>query len=283
MHNKEWLDKEDIICEYTSGTSLKKLEKKYKHNKLTLNKKLKEWGIKLRTKYEANQKYYFDKSFFEKIDTHEKAYWLGFIYADGNVYQGKDTWKKVLQVCLAVKDENHLVKFKNSIKSEHKIYNDKHQKRFMINSAELFNLLNKLGVYPNKSLELKFPSKEQVPKEFIPSFILGYFDGDGSISCDFIKNKWRFQIIGTYDILDKILEYLQECGINRTGLTLDKKRGNNKLYYVSFSGSIKYKNNNISKRKYNLFKIYDYLYKQSTMWMDRKKKSFDLAIKKAHE
>ena len=31
--------------------------------------------------------YYYDESYFEQINTPEKAYWLGFIAADGNLYR----------------------------------------------------------------------------------------------------------------------------------------------------------------------------------------------------
>lgn len=31
------------------------------------------------------RKYYFDFNYFQTIDTSEKAYWLGFMYADGSV------------------------------------------------------------------------------------------------------------------------------------------------------------------------------------------------------
>jgi hypothetical protein len=46
----------------------------------------------------------FDYSFFHNIDTEEKAYWLGFIYADGSVSANR------LTVCLVVEGKKHLEK-----------------------------------------------------------------------------------------------------------------------------------------------------------------------------
>lgn len=48
---------------------------------------------------------------FEKIDNEEKAYWLGFLYADGNVSLKEDK----IELSLAEKDLNHIKKFKNFI------------------------------------------------------------------------------------------------------------------------------------------------------------------------
>ena len=54
---------------------------------------------------------------FENIDTEEKAYWLGFLYADGYVNANEDK----IELCLAEKDFHHLEKFKNFIGLPNKI------------------------------------------------------------------------------------------------------------------------------------------------------------------
>lgn len=43
-------------------------------------------------------------TYFENIDTEEKAYWLGFLYADGYVNANEDK----IELCLAEKDFHHL-------------------------------------------------------------------------------------------------------------------------------------------------------------------------------
>ena len=45
----------------------------------------KRWGIKTRSLSDSHKVYYLNENYFEKIDTEEKAYWLGFIYADGYI------------------------------------------------------------------------------------------------------------------------------------------------------------------------------------------------------
>ena len=71
-------------------------------------------------------KYYYNKDFFNKIDTEEKAYWLGFLYADGCIVT-RSKCKKVtpmsLELVLSSIDINHLYKFLNSLESNIEIKN----------------------------------------------------------------------------------------------------------------------------------------------------------------
>ena len=69
--------------------------------------------------------------------------------------------------------------------------------------------LKKLGCVENKSLILTFPSKEQVPEEFIYHFIRGYFDGDGSI-CKKEKSNctnYSINIVGTESFIKSLSQY----------------------------------------------------------------------------
>jgi len=52
-----------------------------------------------------------DENFFENIDTKEKAYWLGFLYADGYVSQSNNR----LTLDLSKKDYQQLEKFCNAV------------------------------------------------------------------------------------------------------------------------------------------------------------------------
>ena len=63
-------------------------------------------------KNRVSRKYNFDENFFDKIDTEEKAYWLGFIYADGAIF------KRTLSIRLSTKDIHHLEKFKKILNTD---------------------------------------------------------------------------------------------------------------------------------------------------------------------
>lgn len=114
---------------------------------------------------------------FEKIDTEEKAYWLGFLYADGSV--GSKEAK--IELGLAERDIHQIEKFKNFIGIDNKISYRPSSKsyRFSFRSQSCKQDLINQGCLPKKSLILKFPTEEQVSNELIRHFIRGYFDGDG--------------------------------------------------------------------------------------------------------
>lgn len=128
-----------------------------------------------------------NEKYFDKIDSHDKAYWLGFLFADG-YNSNKD-------IVIALKDDDieQLGLFKQDIECnvdiKHKSgYNAKtkkitHNERLCVNSVHMCNSLSRLGMVRCKSKILKFPNIE---KQFIPAFIRGVFDGDG---CIHIKNR----------------------------------------------------------------------------------------------
>lgn len=117
---------------------------------------------------------------FSKIDTEEKAYWLGFLYADGNVSSTCNS----IELSLHQQDFETLEKFKKFIKGDNKYHFCKKWKviRYAFCSKKVKEDLINLGCVPKKSLILKFPTEKQVPNHLIHHFIRGYFDGDGCIS-----------------------------------------------------------------------------------------------------
>lgn len=94
------------------------------------------------------------KDIFRKIDTEEKAYWLGFLYADGYVSKNNQ-----IEVSLALKDEKHLIKLKKFINTNTNIIKDDHRCRLLFCSKEMAQDLANLGCVNNKSLILTFPTE----------------------------------------------------------------------------------------------------------------------------
>lgn len=219
--------------------------------------------------------YTLDVDFFKIIDTEEKAYWLGFLYADGCISVGYDKEKTrikslTLEVGLSEIDRSHLERFADSIGSNG-VIKDKKVKigdktynavRFNVYNTEMCRDLINLGCTPKKSLTLEFPTKDIVPDELINHFIRGYFDGDG---CSFYKhdtNAYIVNFVGTKHFLDGIYDEMsKECNINKTAI---RKKGS--AYQVSWGG-------------FSNFRIIGkYLYKNSTICLDRKKEKFIDAI-----
>lgn len=63
--------------------------------------------------------------------------------------------------------------------------------------------LQKWGVHSAKSLDLEKPN---IKEEFIPYWILGYLDGDGSIQKN--RTKYRMVFTGTSNVLTFIKDFL---------------------------------------------------------------------------
>ena len=131
--------------------------------------------------------YSVDAGYFDDIDSNKKAYWLGFIAADGNIRQDY----LCLSIELAISDREHLVKFQQDINTNAPIKDSfrKYSSSYIrINNKQICLALSKYGIIPNKSLSFVI-HKELLPSCFIRDFIRGYFDGDGSIYQD-ARGQW---------------------------------------------------------------------------------------------
>lgn len=164
-----------------------------------------------------------NQHFFDTIDTEEKAYWLGFLFADGNLskssYTRKDGTIKngCYRISLDLKgnDIDHLQKFADTLELNQTIKKsngsfDTFRCRLGFNNKHMWTVLNNYGCTPRKSLTLKFPDISIFKNTWlIISFIRGYVDGDGCI-CHIDKDhtKMQIKILGTYDFLSVLQKQL---------------------------------------------------------------------------
>ena len=189
----EALNKETLSDLYVKNKkSLQDIANLYGVSRAAVCKKLKKLGINSRSKSEARleaQKQHklpqdffkINESFFDNWSS-EMAYVLGLLITDGCV-------SKTGVVSLCINDRELLVKVKNVLSSAHKILASKHQPnlfRFSFARQHMVDRLFALGVTPRKSLTVKFPD---VPPEYLPDFIRGVFDGDGSVFFDKRRQK----------------------------------------------------------------------------------------------
>lgn len=197
-------------------------------------------------------KYYCNKSYFNKIDTWEKAYILGFIVADGTVYKNRITF----EITIHLQDKSILMFIKKELKFSGKIHMYRGYVRLSVHQKQIKKVLAKYGILPNKTFKTYFP-KELIPKKYWAAFILGVFDGDGCISPN--KRGWfEFEIKGTRRLLKEIQKILiQECTLNKT--KIGKIRNTYRLRYTGNS---------------QIIKIYKFLYNNAKFYFKRKAKIF---------
>lgn len=251
MRNKEYLEKyEKAKALYLEQqVSLTKAAEIAGIDRAALSRSLKEEGYKIINKQNLTK---FDDSVFEKIDTEAKAYWLGFLYADGYVASESD--RNAIELSLKSSDIGHLEKFRDFLgfdKTKH-IYQDTIRYRLSFQNKKIKQNLIYLGCLPRKSEILIFPTQEQVPFKLVPDFIRGYIDGDGSVMINTRRTAGRLNILGTREILEGIV---QSMGWRETKIR--SKSEQTKVCSIEWSG-------------YYVTDYLDQLYQNATVYLDRK-------------
>jgi hypothetical protein len=173
------------------------------------------------------------RDYFNTIDTDEKAYWLGFIAADGTVDDRPRRYS--LAIDLQPRDLHWLQRFRDTIAPGATI--TQHGERsfsFSIGSKELVTDIVRLGIGRRKSCHLRWPA---VPEQFAITFLLGYFDGDGSLTPRAGRRDYQWLLLGTLDFLCVAREYLQRyVGVKLKEPVRAHKLTSPHLYRISANG-----------------------------------------------
>jgi hypothetical protein len=251
----------DIISDYCKGDSSQKIAIKCGVSRQRIDKILKDNKIQKRTRRDY-RKYSLEDSFFEKIDSETKAYFLGFLFADGYNQYNRGIIK------LALIDKDILIKFKNAIRWTGEILpvNTPNNRPFFemhFVSHVMSERLQELGCTQAKSLTLKWP--HHIPEELVHHFIRGYFDGDGWMS---ISGTPTFGIASTKNFLMEMNRIINE----RTGIGIKKLENhpNNPITkFYRLSGRLQ------------IAKIYAFLYKNAVTFLARKKKNMEAVCEAA--
>lgn len=217
------------------------------------------------------RKYNVIDDFFEKINSHEKAYLLGVWYSDGYLVRERRSdgdIRSTKRVGLDVKDIEWLTDIKNTLGSEAPLQKTSKPllKRLKITSPKMFEDLKNKGCVENKTFLLKFPTSEQVPFDFLNSFILGILDGDGSITIATPRKERRspevqMTFTGTYDVITGIQKFLK---VDHLKLYQRWPERNNNNYTLQISGF------------HTVLSILNLLYKDAPdICLKRKKEKFE--------
>lgn len=198
----------------------------------------------------AQRKYNINLKYFQNINSSTKAYWLGFIYADGC-----NTGQELI-IKLHRKDRSHLEKFKSDIKSEHPIKNiqNTHSKlsAFRISSQEICSHLSEKGCVKNKTKTITYPNN--LPQKYDNDFIRGYFDGDGYVGMDGNNPEWMI-----YSGSESFITQTQNK-LSKHNIQTRKARDGNSIY--------------LSNPKVQIKKLHDFLYGSENRRLERKHSAF---------
>ena len=209
---------------------------------------LSRWIRKNGGKTNAHGKQEIISDIFSVINTEEKAYWLGFMYADGNVSTNLNT----VSLELAIKDEAHLLKFNTFLGKSKNIRKDHFRVRCCFKDTQIYSDLIKLGCVPKKSSILTFPDDTQVPESLVRHFIRGYIDGDGSIYMS--SNNINVSVLGTMSFLNSLVEKVK---LPKRNLYKNNSKNFIDCYFFQYSGE-------------NAINLIKYLYSDCNIFLIRK-------------
>lgn len=261
------------VNEHINGALLKDVCEKYNLSSATIYRYMKQHNIEYKNEHGRKNK--FNQDYFESIDTEHKAYWLGFIYADGSVFNtgSGNTKTNRLQINISNKDIELLIAFCDDIKyDKSKIqtyepkgtYSTNLMSKLSINSIKLCSDLAKWGVHPNKTGSLT--NLPNISEELMPHFIRGFFDGDGWCTCT--DKTHNFGFIGDYNFLSQINLYLNKnFKVSLRTLHLEPRREYS-IYYLRYS----------SCKDYKL--LYNCLYNNATIFLKRKQEKLKILSEK---
>jgi hypothetical protein len=253
-----------IASLYDEGLSLRTISHKLGVGGAALEKLFRLNDIKPRDQgFYARTRTLVDEHYFDVIDTEEKAYILGLIYADGNNY------KKQYRIAIKLlrKDRDLLAKISNIIYGEDHLEDLKVRKNgktyrytaLRIYSKHISEVMEKHGVVPRKSLILTFP--RWLDEKLYPHFIRGMIDGDGSIYLNEKKNPGTqvyTSLIGTANVNNFIAAYL----LKRLGVKIYKRpvknKSRRKFYTLVIQGAAR------------SLCFLDWIYQDSSIFLDRK-------------
>jgi len=161
---------------------------------------------------EWSKNHQINSDYFDKIDAETKAYWLGFIYADGNVTKNKDVFNLNLQM----RDKDHLQKFANifgkSLKERKGMCRGKSCPESVVRVCSRYfcaSLISK-GIIPRKTY-IDSDVFCHIPEHLMRHFIRGNMDGDGCI-CRFMscgKVRYHVDFLGRVKFINELRAILE--------------------------------------------------------------------------
>jgi hypothetical protein len=261
---------EYIVSQYYCNNA-RNVSKELKCSSALISKIWMEAGLKGK----MNRTYYLNENYFSKIDSADKAYFIGYLAADGCAYKRNNHIGMISIICQK-RDKELLEMFNFYLKSNYPIHErDNKYTHLQINSEKLYTDLSKYNIIDRKTWTYtpSFKSDDL----FVWHFIRGYFDGDGSIySCPthtgrnyIVPSDFHLSLCGNKATMIWFYNTFKFWGIDAVLKQDRKERYSQDFYYVRVS------------KLDSLCKLYELLYKDSSyLRLERKYNKFnDFLIK----
>lgn len=257
MDNEE---KQAIIGLYQSGLSLAEITKHVSYKSPNSIKKiLLTEGIQLRSK--AGYRKPFNEDYFDVIDSEKKAYFLGYLMADGNVALREGS-QPVVRMELNQKDRVVLERLKECLDTDIEVKNSRKNCCVLrIHSQHMFDSLQRYGIVPGKTGREILPD---LPEAFVRHFIRGFFDGDGWFTNTTSHGKKPgsrkgLGFCGNYEMMTNLTLYLNSI----LGTNINKVANRGSWSMILFGA-----------RK-DVDAIAEYMYHDATIFLQRKHDAYN--------
>lgn len=254
--NKQWLKEQ--VEKYGSGN---KICKALGLPTTSVNRYIKKYGL-LPNNIKPAIVLEINENFFEIIDSEEKAYWLGFLMADGYVHEKTTKTKTsyLIGLKLQVKDAAHIELFKKAIQTNattKEIFGKRKGKIHEAREVCFFNEKMATDLYSHGVISKK-TNKETIPKtihkKYLHHFIRGYFDGDGS------SIGGKFSVCCSYFLFEQLKKLLIEIGVDGGSIYRYHLKGTDVLTV---------------NRKKEVPKIVKWIYQDATVYLERKRNAYE--------
>jgi len=254
---------ETVICErYVNGESSRDISRTMEGvSEEKVVSILKRNGIERRKGSPISRRYTCNERFFEVIDTEEKAYWLGFLAADGSV----DEKKRSVIFGLHAKDTDTVCAFRNAISATNPVATyggekNRHSK-IVIVSEIMVNDLRKHGLIAPLSFGIQWPD---LHPDLMRHFLRGYSDGDGTFHSGARLNRpslaHAFSIVGPRTFMERAESFMQGRGFGRKILTW-MKHTDPRIVYLTYAGRLQVQ------------RVVHLLYDDATAFLPRKRET----------
>lgn len=260
------------ICEqYNKGKTIKEIHNELSISESCILKILKKYEVKTR-KQRFKRIYPLDETIFEKIDTFEKAQFLGLVYADGSMSK----YNTNISIRLREDDKDYLNEWREKLLKTTKPLGYTFRSQMVsplngktyqtplgnsildVTSLKAYKDAKLLGLCPNKSkADLPMPA---IPDNLKIAFILGLFEGDGGMTSCQSNYSQSFNIACQKNMGLDLKRYFDSIGIFSS------------FYERKFICLVHV------RRKEDLKRLYHLLYDNATIVMKRKKDKFKAII-----
>jgi hypothetical protein len=258
----------ELVRAYQSGDSAYALSNKFGITPTAIYGLLKRRDIARRDRSHARREYDVDDQFFDEINTQEKAYFLGFLFADGYNLETRNA----VSISLAEPDRRILEEMNALVQPDKPLqyvkYKGKRQNQYRLTmqNKRISRRLSELGCHQRKSYDLSFPVC--VSESLMPHFVRGYFDGDGSIILPRRRSNVSVSFVGSVTFISGLRSYLADkCHLSMVKMA-SRFESEPRVVQIAYCGVN------------NVIRLRDMMYKDARILLRRKFEKFQTISRK---